>query len=82
MPKKQIRLVSCEQCRNARLVQWGNDPLVSYCRYSNYGEIASKPRECGKYEAGSRPVEHKPKETGWWHERIVPKEFGKTMDLT
>ena len=66
---KANRPVRCEDCRHARLVQFATDPVIAYCPFSNYGEIAAKERRCSRYEKGAHTIDHRPKQTGWWHER-------------
>lgn len=75
MKKNDQIPVRCLDCRHATLRRWGIDPVIAYCRYSDYGEVAAKPRRCSKYEKGKTGIEHLPKQTGWWHERVKPQKI-------
>lgn len=47
MAKKEKKpMVKCIECRNAKLLQWDNNPIISVCNYRMYKDVANTPRQC------------------------------------
>lgn len=54
---KDTTSVSCTECDNATLMQWGDDPIIADCSGHHCREVASHRRSCPQYE----PAKHLPK---------------------
>lgn len=72
MAKKQVKTkdttsVSCTECANATLMQWGDDPIIADCTAHRCREVASHRRSCAQYEPSAhlpKPIKHLPKIAG------------------
>lgn len=49
--KKEPTAVSCVECANATLMQWGDDPLIADCTAHRCREVASHKRTCKDFIA-------------------------------
>jgi hypothetical protein len=50
MAKKEPKqMVRCFDCKEAKLLQWGNNPVISMCKYRLYKDVANTPRRCDYY---------------------------------
>lgn len=72
MAKKQTKQkdtssVSCTECANATLMQWGDDPIIADCAAHRCREVASHRRNCAQYESSvhlPKPIKHLQKIAG------------------
>lgn len=57
MAKKEKKpMVRCINCSNAKLLQWGKDPVISSCKYRQYKDVANAPRHCSYFtKCSSQP---------------------------
>lgn len=63
----------CVNCKNAKLIRYGNDPTLAECGKKHDGRrkmilIASCIRKCSEYERaeGAKPTEIREKKYGLW----------------
>lgn len=50
MAKKEPKqMVRCFDCKEAKLLQWGNNPVISMCKYRLYKDVANTPRQCSHF---------------------------------
>lgn len=50
MAKKEPKqMVRCFDCKEAKLLQWGNNPVISMCKYRLYKDVANTPRQCNHF---------------------------------
>lgn len=61
MAKKQK--VKCLTCKNAKLMQWGNDPIISECFKGM--NVANSVRICDSYELDKHHKEIEKKVKDW-----------------
>ena len=45
---KDTTSVSCTECDNATLMQWGDDPIIADCSAHHCREVASHRRSCSQ----------------------------------
>lgn len=65
--KDEETLVSCMDCTQATLMQWGNDPIIAECKARKDREVARFKRFCQQHELEKRlpkPIRHLPKHIG------------------
>lgn len=54
MAKKLTSLVKCENCKNAKLMQWMRNPVIAECRIHGEREVAGTMRKCDHWERDGR----------------------------
>ena len=65
--QKDVSSVSCTECANATLMQWGADPIIADCAAHRCREVASHKRTCAQYEPSAhlpKPIKHLEKTAG------------------
>ena len=50
MAKKEKKpMVKCFDCKEAKLMQWYDNPVVSICHHRLYKDVANTPRQCSHF---------------------------------
>jgi hypothetical protein len=54
------KMITCAECKYARLMQWMENPVISECKITGSREVATYPRNCELYSRTDKKhdIEH------------------------